>query len=88
MPANNVQSGSCPCMVSSISNLVVQTVAFQRAANSIYSANSAIVYNKQLGTLASPNGNPTFKSDYERMQYLIGKIGAGGSYGVSPKTFS
>jgi len=88
MPANNVASGTCPCMVSSITNLVVNTVAFQRGANTIYSAKSTIVGQSHSGSLVSPSGTPTFKSDYERMQYLVGKIGAGGGCGVPPKTFS
>ena len=86
MPANT--STGCPCMVESINNLIVNTAAFQHGANTIYSAKAAIVNQSRTGQLASPNGNPTFKSDYERMQFFIGKIGAGGSYGVPPKTFS
>lgn len=75
-------------MISSISNLVVNTVAYQRGANSIYVAKSTIVGQSQTGTIPSANGNPTFKTDYERMQYLMGKIGAGGSYGVPPVTIA
>jgi len=88
MPANNVTSISCPCMVSSITNLVIASVAYQNGADVIYSAKSTIVGQSRTGRLPSPNGNPTFKSDYERMQYLCGKIGLGGSCGVPPKTFS
>ena len=88
MPANKITSGTCPCMVSSIANLIVGTVPFQNAANTIYYAKSTIVGQSHDGKLLYPNGNPTFKSDYERMQFLIGKIGAGGSCGTPPKTFS
>ena len=80
--------GICNCTVRSINNLVIKSHSYQRSANTIYNAKSAIVSAGPSGTLVSPNGNPTFKSDYERMQYLAGKIGAAGGCGVPPKTFA
>lgn len=88
MPANNVNTAVIPSMVSSIRNLIVNTADFQHGANTVYYAKSTIVGQSGTGKLPSANGNPTFKSDYERMQFLIGKIGAGGSFGTPPKTFS
>ena len=78
----------CPCVVSSISNLIINTISYQRSANTVYNAKSGILASSIAGTLVSPNGNPIFKSDYERMQYLAGKIGAAGGCGVPPKTFA
>jgi len=57
----------CPCAVSTI--FVFQSPDFQNAANTVYEyKNSIDAYNASRGN----NTKYTFKSDFERMQYLMG----------------
>jgi len=81
-------TGVCACLQQQYGPIIFQTVAYQRSANTVYNANVTAVAAATAGTRSSPNGNPVFKSHYERMQFLSGKIGAGGNFGVQPKTFT
>ena len=57
----------CGCSVSTI--FVFQSPDFQNAANTVYEHKKAVdAYNASAGN----NNKYTFKSDYERMQYLMG----------------
>lgn len=71
--SNTWQSQTCKVKVST--PFVFETVAYQNAANQVYqyvenvnTANNAAVTGRQY----------QFKSDYERMQYLMGQKGRGG----------
>ena len=58
---------TCGCSVSTI--FVFQSPDFQNAANTVYEHKKAVdAYNASAGN----NNKYTFKSDYERMQYLMG----------------
>ena len=70
-------SQTCACATPQYARIVFDSVAYQNGANTIYNAKAATVAASTNGTLVSPNGNPTFKSDYERMQYLLGKQNQG-----------
>jgi len=97
MPANAVNTGICACQEQQFGPIVFNTVAYQTSANTIYNAKFETV--DSSGTIRTANGNiilksqyqgngnPIFKSQYERMQYLLGKLGAGGC-GVQPKVFA
>jgi hypothetical protein len=74
-------SQTCACITPQYAPVVFDSVAYQNGANTIYNAKAATVAASLNGTLSSPNGNPTFKSDYERMQYLLGKKAVGGTNG-------
>ena len=58
--------------------IIFETVAYQNAANTIYEATASTITASVNGTRTQNIGAPIFKSDYERMQFLLGKQGAGG----------
>jgi hypothetical protein len=61
----------CPC--STISTVFVfESPAVQNAANNIY-----VYTSTQNATTGLSGKKIQFKSDYERMQYLLGKYGTG-----------
>ena len=65
----------CQTTVSTI--FTFESPEFQRACNMVYVNVSTVT-----GAVANPKGNTNyikFKSDYERMQYLLGQ------YGYAPK---
>ena len=70
--ANTANTGTCYCEVEG--PIIFNTVAYQNAANMVYVAKADRVAAATAGTLVLPNGNPMFKSNYERMQFLHGKI--------------
>lgn len=74
-------SQTCACATPQYARIVFDSVAYQNGANTIYNAKAATVAASTNGTLVSPNGNPTFKTGYERMQYLLGKKAVGGTNG-------
>ena len=63
-----------PCGGVLSTSFVYSSVATQAAANSVYAGKSTLVGNNNLNA-RSANVGFTFKTDAERMQYLIGKIG-------------
>lgn len=79
---------TCACTTQQYSPLVFNSVAYQNSANTVYQAKNAILTASQAGTLGTTaTGNPIFKSDYERMQYLLGRQNQA-SCGVPDKTFA
>lgn len=77
----------CPCKIQQFGPIVFNNVAYQTSANTVYEAKKTTLLASQRGTLGpSGNGQPIFKSDYERMQYLMGRQNRA-SCGVQPKTF-
>jgi hypothetical protein len=73
MPSENTRN--CQTVVSTI--FTFESPEFQRACNMVYVSVSTI-----SGATPNPTGNTNyikFKSDYERMQYLLGQ------YGYAPK---
>lgn len=79
---------NCPCVIQQYAPIVTNTIAFQNAANTIYQAKVSTVTASKAGTLGTAaNGQPTFKSDFERMQYLIGQQNQA-SCGVPKKVFA
>jgi len=86
MPQENTRT--CACTTQQYSPLVFNSVAYQNSANTVYQAKNAILTASQTGTLGTTaTGNPIFKSDYERMQYLLGRQNQA-SCGVPDKTFA
>ena len=74
MSANNVNTGTCDCSIPQFGPITFNTIAFQNAADTIYEAKKDILAASKAGTLGNAaNGQPIFKSDYERMQYLLGR---------------
>lgn len=81
-------SQDCQCKTQQYSAIIFNSVAYQNSANNIYQAKNAEVAASTAGTLGkSATGNTIFKSDYERMQYLLGKQNQA-SCGVPAKTFA
>ena len=68
---------TCACVTPQYAPIIFDSVAYQNGANTVYQAKAATVTASTNGTLVSPNGNPTFKTGYERMQYLLGKQNQG-----------
>jgi hypothetical protein len=72
MPAENTRT--CICSEQQYAPIIFKSVAFQNAANTVYQAKNDTLIASQNGTLGiRANGNPIFKSNYERMQYLFGR---------------
>ena len=68
--------GDCQTRVSTI--FVFDRVALQNAANGVYLNKKGDLTSSVAGTLlpgVNHNVNLVFKTDYERMQYLIGLYG-------------
>jgi len=64
----------CGCTVQQYAPVIFNSVAYQNSANTVYQAKNAILTKSQNGTLGTTaTGNTIFKSDYERMQYLLGR---------------
>jgi hypothetical protein len=74
MPANNVNTSICDCNPVQYSQIIFNNVAYQNSANTVYQSLASTVAASTNGTLGNAaNGQPTFKSNYERMQYLLGR---------------
>ena len=85
MSANRVNTSICPCNLPQYGPIVFNTVAYQRSANNIYASKASEVAAATTGNLLNSieaTGKPMFKSDYERMQFLLGKIGLRASKGT------
>ena len=82
---------SCACTVEQYGPIIFNNVAYQNAANTVYQSKTVDVGAATSGTRVAPNGNPVFKSNAERMQYLMGRQNQGNSgagCGVPRKTFA
>jgi len=92
MSANSFNSTTCQCKTQQYSQIIFNSVAYQNSANNVYQAKVAQLAAANNGTLGTQgNGNLIFKSDYERMQYLLGKQNQGNSgagCGVLRKIFA
>jgi hypothetical protein len=78
---------TCGCTTQQFSQIIFNNVAYQNAANTVYQAKNVDVAALTSGTRLAPNGNPVFKSNAERMQYLLGRQNQA-SCGVPRKTFA
>lgn len=79
---------TCGCTTQQYSPIIFNNVAYQNAANTVYQAKAAQVTASRAGTLGtSGNGQATFKSNAERMQYLLGRQNQAGC-GVAKKSFA
>lgn len=79
--------GNCACTTQQFKPIVFDTVAYQNSANQVYDNVTATVTASVAGTRTSNIGQPIFKSDYERMQFLLGKQNRA-SCGVPAKAFA
>ena len=80
--------GNCPCTEQQFKTIVFNTVAYQNSANQVYDNVSTILTASINGTRTTNIGQPIFKSDYERMQYLLGKQNRAAGAGVPAKAFA
>ena len=79
---------TCACTPQQYSPIMFDSVAYQNSANVVYQSKNSLVTASQNGTLGQrATGNPTFKSAYERMQYLLGQQNQA-PCGVPGKTFA
>ena len=79
---------NCGCTVQQYGQIVFDNPAYQNSANTVYQNKNATVTASRNGTLGrAANGQPIFKSNYERMQYLLGRQNQA-SCGVPKKTFA
>ena len=79
---------TCQCANQQYSPIIFDSVAYQNSANVVYLAKNPLVIASTNGTLGKQaTGNPTFKSGYERMQYLLGQQNQA-SCGVPGKRFA
>lgn len=84
----STNSRTCGCTVQQYGPIIYNSVAFQNSANTVYLSKNAQVVASTNGTLGKQaTGNPTFKSNYERMQYLLGQQSQA-SCGVPAKQFA
>lgn len=87
MSANNENLQNCACKIQQYDQIIYNNVAYQNSANVVYQAKVSTITASTNGTLGKQaNGNPIFKSDYERMQFLLGQQNQA-SCGVPKKTF-
>lgn len=73
---NNIRT--CICEIQQFGPIVFNTVAYQNSANTVYNSKAGTLAASTDGTLPNGSGAPIFKSDYERMQFLLGKVGGCG----------
>jgi len=79
---------TCGCTTQQFSPIIFNNVAYQNSANTVYQAKVAQVTASRNGTLGTAgNGQATFKSNAERMQYLLGRQNQA-SCGVAKKAFA
>ena len=86
--AETVNPGTCDCQEPQYGPIIFNSVGYQRAANSVYTEKSSRISAGIAGTLTSPNGNPIFKSNYERIQYLHGRSNQVSGCGFPPRVFA
>jgi len=82
---------TCACTTQQYAPIIFNNVAYQNAANTVYQATQLDYTNAISGIRVAPNGNPIFKSNAERMQYLLGKQNQGNNgagCGVPRKIFT
>lgn len=78
---------TCNTFIQSYDTIVFKNLDYQNAADMIYVSKVSTIAASRNGTLGiGATGNPTFKSDFERMQYLLGQQKVA-SCGVPAKTF-
>lgn len=88
MSANTFNSRNCQCTTQQYGPIIFNSIAYQNSANMIYQAKNSQVTAATNGTLGtSATGNTIFKSNSERMQYLLGRQNQA-SCGVATKTFA
>jgi len=79
---------TCPCTTQQYGSIIFNNVAYQNGANAVYQSKNATLTASRNGTLGSSgNGQPIFKSNSERMQYLLGAQNRA-SCGVPPTVFA
>ena len=79
--------GTCGCTTQQYDPVVFNTTSYQAGANSVYESLKNTVAAATAGTLGTAaSGRPIFKSNAERMQYLLGKQNTA-SCGVPKKSF-
>lgn len=79
--------GTCGCTTQQYDPVVFNTTSYQAGANSVYESLKNTVAAATAGTLGTAaSGRPIFKSNAERMQYLLGKQNRA-SCGVPKKSF-
>ena len=85
---NSENTRTCACTVQQYSPIIFNNVAYQNGANTVYQATRVDLANATTGNRVAPNGNPIFKSNYERMQFIMGsKNQSPCSGGVAAKAF-
>lgn len=85
MPQDNTRN--CECTTPQYTSFVFGNVAYQNSANNVYEAKKAILLATQTGAPTTKTlGAPIFKSDYERMQYLMGNKNRANCAGSSKRT--
>ena len=84
-PGETLQT--CACLTQQFEPIVFNTVAYQNGANMIYDNVNATVTQATAGTRTTNIGAPIFKSNAERMAYLLGKQNRA-SCGVPAKAFA
>ncbi len=58
--------------------VIFASVDYQNGANTVYVSNVSTITSATNGTRQQNIGAPIFKSDYERMQFLLGKQNVAG----------
>ena len=78
---------NCACTTQQYAPIIFNNVAYQNAADTVYQSKNLDYSNAISGIRDAPNGNPIFKSNAERMQYLMGRQKQT-VCGVARKTFT
>jgi hypothetical protein len=72
-PFGPLSETNCPCLTKVSTTFVFNNLQYQASANTVYI--QASTFNSSSQATATGNYFP-FKTDYQRMQYLIGKFAA------------
>jgi hypothetical protein len=84
----SANTATCGCTVQQYAPIIFDKVAYQNAANTVYQSKNSTLVAARNGTLGKQaTGNPIFKSNAERMQYLLGRQNQAGC-GVARRTFA
>ena len=83
--SENLQN--CACKTQQYGQFIFNTVAYQNGANMIYQNQASTINAATAGTRTQNIGAPIFKSNAERMAFLLGKQTQAGCAAL-PKKFA
>ena len=77
----------CECKIPQYAPIIFASVAYQNSANTVYTSAVSTLTASVNGTRTTNMGTPIFKTNSERMQYLLGRQNVA-SCGIAKRTFA